>query len=54
MKKRAIYIVYLCMVVILQASGNDKLYSLWYNRPAFNRGADFNVTVARGFPYDED
>lgn len=54
MNKKTIYIVSLCMASLFPASGNNKLYSLWYNRPAFNRGADFNVTVARGFPYDED
>lgn len=47
-------IMYLCLFVISPCLGGNKPYSLWYDRPAFNRGADFNVTVARGFPYDED
>lgn len=32
----------------------SKKYELWYDRPAFNRGADYDVVVSRGFPYDED
>lgn len=54
MTRKVIYIIFLNITVIFHTLGTNKLYSLWYNRPAFNRGADFNVTVARGFPYDED
>lgn len=36
-------------------AGNiSKEYELWYNRPAFNRGADYNKVMSRGFPFDED
>lgn len=52
--KHLFCIMYLCLFVISPCLGGNKPYSLWYDRPAFNRGADFNVTVARGFPYDED
>ena len=31
-----------------------KTYELWYCRPAFNRGADYDRVMSRGFPYDED
>ena len=27
----------------------NKEYTLWYNRPAFNRGGDFTYPVARGY-----
>lgn len=29
-------------------------YKLWYNRPAFNRGGDYNTIKAHGYPFDED
>ena len=32
----------------------NKEYTLWYNRPAYNRGGDFSKIVSRGYPYDED
>ncbi|MGQ1784650.1 glycosyl hydrolase family 95 catalytic domain-containing protein [Saccharicrinis sp. GN24d3] len=31
-----------------------RIYKIWDDRPAPNRGADFNIKKARGYPYDED
>jgi alpha-L-fucosidase 2 len=54
MKKNIIFFVLLLIPVLCQAEEVNKAYSLWYQRPAFNRGGDYNKIVARGFPYDED
>ncbi|QDO95459.1 glycoside hydrolase family 95 protein [Formosa sediminum] len=32
----------------------ERIYSIWDSEPAPNRGGDFNITKARGYPYDED
>jgi alpha-L-fucosidase 2 len=34
--------------------GNGRIYKVWDNEPAPNRGGDFNIKKARGYPYDED
>lgn len=49
----------LSFLLILSAGASpafsaEKEYSLWYDRPAFNRGSNAGTVVARGFPYDED
>lgn len=55
MKKHWILsILMVISAVSVAAEGISKKYELWYNRPAFNRGADYNRVVSRGFPYDED
>ena len=48
--------LFLLLLETCNLLGNNinKEYTLWYNRPAFNRGGDFNYPVARGYPYDED
>ncbi len=33
---------------------SERIYRVWDNEPAPNRGGDFNITKARGYPYDED
>lgn len=38
----------------IQGAESNKEYTLWYNRPAYNRGGNFSQIAARGFPYDED
>ena len=52
--KKNILLLTLILSSFCQAKEQNKTYSLWYNRPAFNRGADYNKVMARGFPYDED
>ena len=37
-----------------QAASNDRVYTVWDNQPAPNRGGDYNISKARGYPYDED
>ncbi|WP_372772907.1 glycoside hydrolase N-terminal domain-containing protein [Mangrovibacterium sp.] len=33
---------------------SERIYTVWDDEPAPNRGGDFNITKARGYPYDED
>ncbi|MGQ1909141.1 glycosyl hydrolase family 95 catalytic domain-containing protein [Marinifilum sp. RC60d5] len=33
---------------------SKRIYKVWDNQPAPNRGGDFNIKKARGYPYDED
>lgn len=33
---------------------SERIYRVWDDQPAPNRGGDFNITKARGYPYDED
>ncbi|MFV0545974.1 MAG: glycosyl hydrolase family 95 catalytic domain-containing protein [Bacteroides sp.] len=54
MNKSKTLFLLLLTSLCLPAHSQSKEYSLWYNRPAYNRGGDFTYTVARGFPYDED
>ncbi|WP_321373365.1 glycoside hydrolase N-terminal domain-containing protein [uncultured Draconibacterium sp.] len=32
----------------------ERVYTVWDNEPSPNRGGDFNIKKARGYPYDED
>ena len=55
MKKSLKLWVLACILVMpVTTKAVSKTYELWYNRPAFNRGADYDRVVSRGFPYDED
>ena len=37
-----------------QTTSSNRVYRIWDSQPAPNRGGDFNITKARGYPYDED
>lgn len=37
-----------------QKKSNKRVYEIWDDQPAPNRGADYSVVKARGFPYDKD
>lgn len=54
MKGVFLSILLLLSTLDIQSTELNKEYTLWYNRPAYNRGGDFSRIVARGFPYDED
>jgi alpha-L-fucosidase 2 len=32
----------------------DKIYTIWDDEPSPNRGHDYSISKARGYPYDED
>lgn len=54
MRKKYIIIILLFTPLLCLAEGLNKTYSLWYQRPAFNRGGDYNTVKAHGYPFDED
>ncbi len=54
MKSLFLSILLLLSTFSIQSTELNKEYTLWYNRPAYNRGGDFSRIVSRGFPYDED
>ena len=37
-----------------QTNFTNRVYKIWDDQPAPNRGGDFNIRKARGYPYDED
>ncbi|MFH4967458.1 glycoside hydrolase N-terminal domain-containing protein [Gaetbulibacter sp. M240] len=37
-----------------QSDSEQRVYRIWDNKPALNRGPDFTKIKARGFPYDAD
>ncbi|MDW5290278.1 glycosyl hydrolase family 95 catalytic domain-containing protein [Formosa sp. PL04] len=52
-----------CVILMLSFLGckdaplpvsSEKIYTVWDNQPSANRGGDFNISKARGYPYDED
>lgn len=54
MKKKILFLIFTFIALSCQAKDLNKIYSLWYDRPAFNRGGDYSKVVSRGYPYDED
>lgn len=44
----------LSVALAAEAGQSGKKYSLWYDRPAPNRGSTYDKVVSRGFPFDED
>ena len=50
----------LTLLVLLATSVNSntvskkRIYEIWDDQPAPNRGADYSLVKARGFPYDKD
>ncbi len=53
-KKILCMILYIFLSSPLIAKDFKNNYHLWYDRPAYNRGADYTRVVSRGYPYDED
>ncbi|MDB4583411.1 glycoside hydrolase family 95 protein [Draconibacterium sp.] len=52
-------IAYICLLLIVgnafsQTKPADKIYKIWDDQPAPNRGGDYNIQKAGGFPYDAD
>lgn len=37
-----------------QKINQPRVYEIWDNKPALNRGGDYNISKAHGVPYDED
>lgn len=39
---------------ISQDNSTNRIYEIWDNQPAPNRGGDFSVIIEKSYPYDED
>lgn len=53
MKKNILFLLFI-LSSFCQAKELNKTYSLWYDRPAFNRGGNYSKIAAKGYPFDED
>lgn len=53
MKKNILFLLFI-LSSFCQAKELNKTYSLWYDRPAFNRGGNYSRIAAKGYPFDED
>lgn len=52
--KKNILLFLLLLSSFCQAKELNKIYSLWYDHPAFNRGGTFDPKMPSAYPYDED
>ena len=52
--KVLICFVVLCTNVFSQQNTTNRVYEVWDNQPAPNRGADYSIIKSRGYPYDAD
>lgn len=49
-----IYTLLFCLNVFSQTVSENRMYEVWDNAPAPNRGGDYNISTARGYPFDKD
>ncbi|MDO5972320.1 glycoside hydrolase family 95 protein [Flavivirga aquimarina] len=56
MKTILSYIFFLLCIgnVFSQTDAISRVYEIWDDKPAPNRGSDYSIKKARGYPYDED
>ncbi|MFC1763993.1 glycoside hydrolase N-terminal domain-containing protein [Planctomycetota bacterium] len=58
MKNTVLYVCCLFVVCLgsaySEANSTGRVYKIWDDQPAPNRGGDFDISKARGYPYDED
>lgn len=55
--KRITFLVgmlFLILTVYSQNNAQKRIYEVWDDRPADNRGADWSKITSRGYPYDAD
>lgn len=52
MKTKLFFLFIIYLFILPSSSAQQKKYSLWYNQPAPNKGAE-NIVISRGFPYDK-
>lgn len=50
----SIYLLFLCLNVFAQKGKENRIYEIWDNQAAPNRGKDYSKIIARGFPADRD
>ncbi|MBD0832385.1 glycosyl hydrolase family 95 catalytic domain-containing protein [Aestuariibaculum sediminum] len=48
------FLLFFSLNAVSQNAKNNRIYEVWDSQPAPNRGKDYSVTVARGFPFDRD
>lgn len=48
------FILLLCLNVFSQTNSTNRIYEVWDNEPAPNRGKDYTWVQARGYPSDPD
>ncbi|HET8828617.1 MAG TPA: glycoside hydrolase family 95 protein, partial [Pelobium sp.] len=48
------YLMFFCVNVFSQVKSTDRIYEIWDNQPAPNRGQDYTRVLAGGFPVDPD
>lgn len=53
--KLLVTLFFTCFYLTLSlAQNNVRTYEIWDDKPAQNRGGDYNISKAHGVPYDED
>ena len=48
------YLIFLCLNIFSQTNSENRIYEVWDDNSAQNRGSDSSITKARGYPYDAD
>src|SRR6478672_6084671 len=49
-----VYLMFFCVKVFSQVKSANRIYEIWDNQPAPNRGQDYSRISAGGFPADPD
>ena len=47
-------LIFLCLNIFSQTNSENRIYEVWDDNSAQNRGSDSSITKARGYPYDAD
>lgn len=48
------FLMLFCSSMYSQTNSTNRAYEIWDNNPAPNRGSDYDITKAGGYPYDAD
>lgn len=49
-----IFFVFLCSTILAQGGSENRIYEVWDDQPAPNRGKDYSWIQSRGYPADPD
>lgn len=56
--KHLCFVIFCFCVVVhpmyVQATSTNRIYEIWEDKPAQNRGADYSIVMSRGTPFDAD
>jgi len=51
----SVFILFLVVNIFSQSTSSNRIYEIWDNQPAPNRGADYGIAIlGTGFPFDAD